>query len=121
MAQKPRWTNDEVALIIFHRSRGISLAGCKALLQLKFPCLHETPRSIDAVSIKLQQLSHDPQLYNADTKQWFQVAVDAYIANLNTSDLDSIIHVGPEEEAVISAVGPQSTLLHPRLTFVSQS
>lgn len=101
--KKPRWTEKEIVLIVFFRSRGVSLAGCKNLLEFKFPNLHKMPRTLDAVSQKLEKLSQKQNLMR-DNKQWSQEATDSYIASINPAEIDHILDFGPQELEIVREV-----------------
>ena len=97
-----RWTNEEIAVIVYFRSRGISIVHCKDLLELKLP--FQQHRTLDGVTLKLQVLSRDHQLSDQHTKQWFIDASDNYINSLGLSNLSELTQVGLQERGIIGDV-----------------
>lgn len=97
MALKPKWQKEELAIVIFFRSRSVSLQGCTDLLSHKTHGMHPNARTLNSVTEKLSDIRHKDQLFSTVTDDWDLNAVDCYLRELGVADLPALTSVGPEE------------------------
>jgi hypothetical protein len=81
---RPRWSNIELAVIVFFASRGVKHEVCGELLKRRLPT---ASRNVTAVRGKLRSLREEHRMYDKDTK-WDHEAVRKWTESLKLSEDD---------------------------------
>ena len=98
MSKKPRWTEPELAVIVYFRSKGQSISDCVHILSVKLG-----PRSINAVTQKLSELSKEHALVDQDGK-WLTESCDRFLQGLDLLKHPDLLAIDENEERAITEV-----------------
>lgn len=103
----PRWTDDEIAVIVYFRSRGFSIPECTELLEKR-----GKSRTVTAVAQKLVELSQAHSLSNED-REWSIENCDRYIGTLRVYDKSELLSLSEDERLLLEV--PNNALYYSRL------
>ena len=99
MSKKDRWTDPEIAVIVYFRSKGQSVEDCVHILSVK-----GRARTTDTVTQKLSNLSKDFLLVDENGK-WLTERCDHFLQGLDLLDYPGLLAIDEDEERVIIEVG----------------
>jgi DNA-binding transcriptional MerR regulator len=108
---KPRWTEEELAIVLYFRARGVSVEGCKDILNYKDASSHGQPRTVNSVQNKLHDLAKDAKLfYNGE---WSIEGTNAFLSGLELPNLQSLVGL---DDRILQMMGDVSTSLQRTLS-----
>ena len=86
----PRWTDSELAVVLFFRSRGASVKTCELLLIHKLPNYRPHARTTSAVFEKLNTARRTLGLLIPGTEEWDLTAVDLHLRKMQLPNLEAL-------------------------------
>lgn len=98
-----KWTNHEIAIIVYFASRKIDHQSCSRLLNSKTAGRCGNPRTAYGVRTKLERIRETSGLWLQATG-WNLDAVDRWLLTLEVPNLVASLNVSPEEVLMISPV-----------------
>jgi len=91
-----RWTNPEIAIVVYFASRNAGHEGCRKILNLKTAGHFEESRTTLSIRNKLDDIRKIDSLWD-EAEGWNIAAVDEWLVALGIENLQALVGVGYEE------------------------
>ena len=117
------WTSEEVAIIVFLRSRGLLLRDCRNVLNFKLHLHDNLPRSLNAIREKLKSTTNSdgfPGLKSHEVDNWLHAVNIPNIGTLLSFTDSEVELMGPVRRLSI-LLGDSHSVMQSKRTFLSAS
>ncbi len=98
-----RWTNSEIAIVVYFAFRNADHEECRKILNLKIARHFEKSRTTLSIRNKLDDIRKIESLWN-EAEGWNIAAVDEWLVALDIENLQALVGVEHEELDQISKV-----------------